>query len=54
MSCDDKMLTLGEQFGDFSQVILELVTNFMCHVGSHVRLRHVDAFQCQLSAGCTY
>ena len=30
------MLTFGERFGYFSQVILELVTNFTCHVGCHV------------------
>ena len=30
------MLNLGEQFGNFSQVILELGFRIWCHVGSHV------------------
>ena len=30
------MLSLGEQFGCLSQVILELGFRVLCHVGSHV------------------
>ena len=41
--------TFGEQFDYFSQVILELGLRVLCHVGSHLVVRHVDAFQCQLS-----
>ena len=36
-----RLLTFGEQFGEFSQVIYELGLRVLCHMVSHAVVRHV-------------